>query len=298
MTATPAGQLATRVAKASDASARRLLTVLLRRYRIPVVETVTADGADSAVEAAWWLGFPVTLVVEGAGLTDESGITRCGLATPTQVRTAYRQLAAGVGPSMTGVRMRRQPQQGAEVIIGVTRDAHGDAQVSLTLGGPAAALVGARVTRPAPIAPRDARDMLRELHGAPPEHPPEQPAEAETAPGHGARAANAKDGKANGAKAGGAKAGGAHAASAQAVGAKAEGAQDQIAAKPAALDLAALAGILERVGKLAVQVPDVAELELNPVIVTGCGAAVAGVRGRFRQSRPAHEKPVKLRSVS
>jgi ATP-grasp domain len=236
MTATTAGQLAANAA-ASDPSARRLLTVLLRRYGIPVTETVTADGAESAVEAAWWLGFPVTLVAEGARLTDESGITRCGLATPAQVRTAYRQLAAYVGPAMTGVRIRRQPQQGAEVIIGVTRDESGAAQVSLTLGGAAAALVGASVTRQAPITSRDAHDMLGELHGEPPGH-----------------------------------------------------------AERPALDLAALAGILERVGKLGTQIPDVTELELSPVIVTGCGAAVAGVRGRFRR-RGALEKRATLRSV-
>jgi hypothetical protein len=241
MTATTAGQLAARAA-ASDPSVRRLLTVLLRRYRIPVTETVTADSAESAVEAAWWLGFPVTLVAEGTPFTDESGITRWGLATPAQVRAAYRQLAACVGPAMTGVRIRRQPQQGAEVIIGVTRDESGGAHVSLTLGGPAAALAGASVARQTPITSRDAHDMLRELRGEP-------------------RAATAAR-----------------------------------RAEPAALDLAALAGILERVGKFAAQVPDVTELELNPVIVTGCGAAVAGVRGRFRR-RGELEKRATLRSV-
>jgi ATP-grasp domain len=242
MTATSAGQLAAGAA-AGDPSARRLLTLLLRRYGIPIAETVTADGAESAVEAAWWLGFPVTLVAEGTLLMDESGITRCGLATPAQVRTAYRQLGACAGPAMTGVRIRRQPQQGAEVIIGVARDDSGRPQVSLTLGGPAAALVGARVTRPAPITSRDAHDMLKELHGEPAPQAAAAPAE------------------------------------------------------PAGLDLAALAGILERVGKLAAGVPDVTELELNPVIVTGCGAAVAGVRGRFRRRR-ALDKRATLRSVS
>jgi hypothetical protein len=250
MTATTAGQLAARAA-ASDPSTRRLLTVLLRRYRIPVTETVTADSTESAVEAAWWLGFPVTLVAEGAPFTDESGITRCGLATPAQVRAAYRQLAARVGPAMTGVRIRRQPQQGAEVIIGVTRDESGVAHVSLTLGGPAAALVGASVARQTPITARDAHDMLRELRGEP---------QAATAAGQGVPGGRPRR------------------------------------AEPAALDLAALAGILERVGKFAAQVPDVAELELNPVIVTGCGAAVAGVRGRFRR-RGVLEKRATLRSV-
>ena len=94
MTATSAGQLARPIADAAGPSARRLLTVLLRRYGIPVAESVTADSADSAVEAAWWLGFPVTMVAEGARLAGRPETTRCGLATPAQVRVAYRRLAA------------------------------------------------------------------------------------------------------------------------------------------------------------------------------------------------------------
>lgn len=301
MTARSAGQIATRVAEAGDAPARRLLTVLLRRYGIPVAETVTADGADSAVEAAWWLGFPVTLVAEGGWLTDRPEITRCGLATPTQVRVAYRQLAASIGPAMTGVRLRRQPQHGAEVIVRVTRvpetaatetaaadsapgesaaartggaaadagqigaarghgtktrrpvtrDADRTALVSLELGGPAAALVGAQVTRRAPITAHDARDMLNELRGG------ALPADADVA----------------------------RLPAADRTGATAE---------TPSLDLAALADLLERVGRLAACIPQLAELELDPVVVTSCGVAVAGVHGRFSRTRRADGKARKV----
>jgi hypothetical protein len=68
--------------------------------------------------------------------------------------------------------------------------------------------------------------------------------------------------------------------------------------EPAALDVGALAGLLERVSRLAAAVPQVTELELNPVIVTRCGAAVAGVRGQFRRSQPAGRTQPRLRRVS
>ncbi len=165
MAATSAGKVPTSSADADDPSSRRLLTVLLRRYGIPIAETVTADCADSAVEAAWWLRFPVTLVADGTRLADHAGITRCGLATPGQVRAAYWQLASALGPAMSGVRIRRQPQQGAEVIVRVARDGSGTTQVTLLLSGPAAVLVGARVSRNAPLTARDAAEMLDELHG-------------------------------------------------------------------------------------------------------------------------------------
>ncbi len=250
MTATSAGQPTTAIPGADDPSVRRLLTVLLRRYGIPVAETVSADGADSAVEAAWWLGFPVTLVADGARLMCRPETTRCGLATPAEVRTAYRRLAAGLGSAMTGVRIRRQPQQGAEVVVSVARDPDGSAQVTLVLGGPPGALVDARATRPAPLTARDARDMLDELHGGPALPSPDAAEEVARGPADGD------------------------------------------------LDLAALAGLLERVGKLAAQVPQLTALELNPVMVTRCGAAVAGVRGRFHRSRAAEKTQARLRRVS
>jgi len=239
MAATSAGQPMKAIA--GDPSTSRLLTVLLGRFGIPVVESVRADGAESAVEAAWWLGFPVTLAVEGSSLTGQAEITRPGLATPAQVRMAYRRLAASLGAAMTGVRIRRQPQQGAEVIVRVVRDPAGAAQVSLLLGGPASALVAACVTRPAPLTPQQSRDMLDELHGGP----------------------SVTD-----------------------------------AGKPAMLDLAALARLLERVGKLAAQVPEVTALELNPVIITKCGAAVAGVRGEFHKAQVAERPQARLKRVS
>jgi ATP-grasp domain len=261
MTATSAGQLTRPIADAAGPSARRLLTVLLRRYGIPVAESVTADSADCAVEAAWWLGFPVTMVAEGARLAGRPEATRCGLATPAQVRGAYRRLAASLGPAMTGVRIRRQPQQGAEVIVRLVRDAEGQARVSLVLGGPAGALVGARVCRVAPLTPRDARGMLEELHGG----PATSPGPAQVAGNGGDRAGQDDE----------------HAEPEPGF------APAVPADEPAALDVSALAGLLERVSRLAAAVPQVTELELNPVIVTRCGAAVAGVRGQFRRSRAA-----------
>ncbi|HUK70174.1 MAG TPA: acetate--CoA ligase family protein [Streptosporangiaceae bacterium] len=278
MAASSARQPTTATPSAADPSARRLLAVLLRRYGVPVVESVTADGADSAVEAAWWLGFPVTLVAEGARLAGRPEITRCGLATPSEVRMAYRRLTATLGSAMTGVRIRRQPQQGAEVVVRVIRKPGDDAQVSLVLGGPAGALVGARVTRSAPLGPRDAMDMLDELRGD------------QAAPARAGSCADAAPGVADQDDTTGHDG---------AVGPYSEPAPVAVAAgEPGTLDLAALAVLLERVSQLAARVPQVTELELNPVIVTRCGAAVAGIHGQFHRSEVAEKKQARLRRVS
>lgn len=273
MTATSARRLTTASAIGSDPAARRLFTVLLGRYGIPAAETVIADGADSAVEAAWWLGFPVTLVAEGGRLAESQRTMRCGLATPAQVRMAYRQLATSFSPAMTGVRLRRQPQRGAEVVVRVTRDANGRAQVWLLLGGPAGTLVRARVTRPAPLTARDAWEMLDELRHGPRPTSAATPADATPAADASRDAQDADAEPADAAPAG-----------------------QMPSDEPTALDLAGLARLLERVSRLAAAVPQVAELELNPVIVTRGGVAVAGVQGRFRRSSAA--RPPRLRSVS
>ncbi len=270
MIARSARRPGTAIAGADDPSVRRLLTVLLGRYGIPVAETVTADGADSAVEAAWWLGFPVTLVADGPRLAGHRATVRHGLATPSQVRLAYRQLAAMLGSAMTGVRLRRQPQEGAEVVVWITRSRGRSVQVSLALGGPAGALVTTGVTRQAPLSARQARDMLDELRDG-------SAAERDETAASAAGTEGAPTGDAG--------------PSAPDLAAPAPG-------EPAPLDLGALAVLLERVSRLAAAVPEVLELELNPVIVTRCGTAVAGVRGGFRRSRAARAAPGKLRRVS
>lgn len=53
-----------------------------------------------------------------------------------------------------------------------------------------------------------------------------------------------------------------------------------------AVDVAALEELVQAVGQLALDVPDVAELDLNPVIMTSAGAACVDVKIRLQRARP------------
>jgi acyl-CoA synthetase (NDP forming) len=52
------------------------------------------------------------------------------------------------------------------------------------------------------------------------------------------------------------------------------------------VDTGALAGVLLRVSRLADELPEVAELDLNPVLATPGGARVVDARIRVRPAQP------------
>jgi hypothetical protein len=60
------------------------------------------------------------------------------------------------------------------------------------------------------------------------------------------------------------------------------------------VDTAALAGVLLRVSRLAGDLPEVAELDLNPVVATPGGAQATGARIRLS---PAHPRDPFLRQL-
>ena len=56
-------------------------------------------------------------------------------------------------------------------------------------------------------------------------------------------------------------------------------------------DVGALEDLLVRIAALADAHPEVSELDCDPVLVTGSGAAAVGARVHVRQARPARPFP-------
>jgi acetyltransferase len=56
--------------------------------------------------------------------------------------------------------------------------------------------------------------------------------------------------------------------------------------RPAA-DLEALAGVVSRFSRLALDLPDLLELEINPLLAGPDGARALDVRGRFQDKEPS-----------
>jgi acyl-CoA synthetase (NDP forming) len=155
---------------------RRVLTEresleLLRAARLPVVEAVAAADAESAVNAAAALGYPVAVKLDAAGLGHKSDIggVRLGLDDAEAVRAAVEAVvAAGRRPGaiVRGVLVEPMAPPGIELIVGLKRDPLFGPAVLVGLGGVFAEVLDDVVIRLAPVGPEEAAQMLHALRGA------------------------------------------------------------------------------------------------------------------------------------
>jgi acyl-CoA synthetase (NDP forming)/GNAT superfamily N-acetyltransferase len=199
-------------------------TRLLRCYGIEPVESITADGPETAVEAATKIGYPIALKAVGPIHKSDHGGVRLGLETPGQVRDAAHAMAAALGDRLTGVLVQPMAGDGVEMIIGATEQSTFGPLVMLGMGGVTTELLGDRVFRTAPLTGTDAAEMVESLRCAP--------------LFHGYRGSPP-------------------------------------------VDIEAVKDLLVRIGHLADDLPEVAELDLNPVIVTSGAPAIVDVKIRI-----------------
>lgn len=210
---------------------------LLRCYGLEVIESVTADGPETAADAAAFLGFPVALKASGPRLVHKSDVggVRLGLATPGEVAAAYREMAAALGEAMTHAVVQPMVTGGVEIVIGAVEDPSFGPLVMFGMGGVATELLGDRTFQVAPLTRADAAEMVRALRCSP------------LLFGYRGRPP---------------------------------------------VKVAALEETLLRVALLADDLPEVAELDLNPVIASARHAAIVDVKVRLA---PAPAVPSLLR---
>ena len=141
---------------------------LLRCWGIPVVASRLAPSAQAAGRAAAELGGPVALKAVAPGLFHKSdaGAVRLGLAGPTAVSRAAGEMARqleAAGTTLEGFRVQRMAPEGPELIVGAVGDPAFGPLVACGAGGVAAELLGDIQVRIAPLGPREADGMLRDL---------------------------------------------------------------------------------------------------------------------------------------
>ncbi|MEV6979652.1 GNAT family N-acetyltransferase [Sphaerisporangium sp. NPDC051017] len=214
---------------------RRLDTIaaaaLLSSYGVQVADSVSADGPETATEAAAWVGLPAVLKARGPDLVHktEAGGVRLDLRTPEEVRQAYREMAGRLGPAMTGAVVQHMAKDGIEMIIGgVAHETFGPL-VMVALGGFTTELLADRAFGVPPIDRAEAARMIGELRCAP------------LFSGYRGR-------------------------------------------PPA--NAASLADQIVRVGRLMDDRPEIAEIDLDPVIVTSAGAVAVDARIRLAPAAP------------
>ncbi|GAA0971702.1 bifunctional GNAT family N-acetyltransferase/acetate--CoA ligase family protein [Acrocarpospora macrocephala] len=202
---------------------------LLRCFGVATVESITVDGSETAAEASALLGLPVVLKATGPVHKSDVGGVRTGLNTPAEVQQAYRDMAAQVGPTMTGAVVQHMVPDGVEIILGgVNYPAFGPL-VMVGMGGVTADLLADRSFRVPPLTPATAAEMIADLRCSPLLYGYRNRPRANTT---------------------------------------------------------ALTDQIVRVGRLLDALPEVAELDLNPVIVTPRAAITVDARIRLAPADP------------
>ncbi len=170
---------ATTIIDQARTQGRKILTEveskqLLEEAGIPTAHARLATSRDAAVQAAREIGFPVVLKVVSPQITHKTDVggVKLDLKSPEEVAAAFDEIMAAArraAPDATvdGVSVQQMARPGIEVIVGVSTDPQFGPVIMFGLGGVLVEVLKDVSFRIIPIAPRDARQMIREIKGFP-----------------------------------------------------------------------------------------------------------------------------------
>jgi acyl-CoA synthetase (NDP forming)/GNAT superfamily N-acetyltransferase len=205
------------------------VTALLDCFGIPVVRTLVATDADTAVDALRTLGGPVVVKAIADKVLHKSaaGGVLLDIRDEPSMRAATDTLRQRFGSALLAMQIQPMVPHGRELIIGVHSDPLFGPLVVFGLGGTDTDLIADRTARLTPLTDTDADRMLRGLRASPALLSGRNP-----------------------------------------------------------LPAAAIADTLLRVARLAELIPEVAELDLNPLAVTETGCLTLDARIRIEPREP------------
>jgi acetyl-CoA synthetase (ADP-forming) len=135
----------------------------LSSFGIPVIREAVTPNADSAAAEALKIGFPVVLKAYGENLfhkTEVGGVV-LNLRSEEDVKEESRRLLRIQG--CEALLVQEMIKGDRELVCGMTRDAQFGPCVMFGLGGILTELLRDVVFRIAPLTPRDAREMVKEI---------------------------------------------------------------------------------------------------------------------------------------
>ncbi|HTV89368.1 MAG TPA: acetate--CoA ligase family protein [Stellaceae bacterium] len=157
---------------ASTALSEREAKAALAPYGVPCVAERLARCRDAAIAAAEALGYPVVLKAESPDLPhkSEAGVIRLNLRDAAAVGTAYDAILARIAehvpkPRLDGVLVQKMVSAGIEIVVGGRVDPQFGPLVVVGLGGVLVEVLNDTALAPAPVGPREAEALLRELRG-------------------------------------------------------------------------------------------------------------------------------------
>jgi acetyltransferase len=145
---------------------------ILSCYGIPITSEGLATDAETAVEQARELGYPVALKIQSGEILHktEAGGIRLDLESDDDVRAAYHEVVANAkqfspDAAIQGVLVQEMLTDGVEVIIGTTRDPVFGPVIMFGLGGIFVEVLRDVSFRIAPVTRKDAEEMIQEIKG-------------------------------------------------------------------------------------------------------------------------------------
>ena len=139
--------------------------IVLKAYDVPVVEETSAADADTAVQAAERIGFPVVLKGMGAALSHktEQGLVHLNLTDSEGIRSAARSITAAAGEDLEGFLVQPLVKGRREFVAGLFRDDQFGPVVMFGVGGIFTEAIKDVAFRLAPLTESDAGEMLDEI---------------------------------------------------------------------------------------------------------------------------------------
>jgi acetate---CoA ligase (ADP-forming) len=147
---------------ASGRAAGAPLLSLLREYGIAAARSDPAADIDAALAAAASVGYPVVLKTAEPGILHKSdaGGVILGVRGPAELAAAYRDLSARLGPR---VLVCESVPPGAELSLGIARDADLGPLIVVGAGGVLVELLADRAVALPPVDEDQARRMIGRL---------------------------------------------------------------------------------------------------------------------------------------
>ena len=147
---------------------------LLRRAEIPVIEAKLARTKKEAISLSREMGFPVVLKISSPDVVhkSDSGGVKLGLTNASQVGKAYSQVMSSIKQAypearIDGVSVQTMAPPGAEVIVGMSKDAQFGPVLMFGLGGILVEVLKDVSFRIVPVTEKDAQEMIKEIKGYP-----------------------------------------------------------------------------------------------------------------------------------
>ena len=145
---------------------------ILATYGIVVPREIVISSPAEAADAAAKVGFPVVVKIASADVphkTEVHGI-RLNLQSAEAVRQAAEEILKSVrqhkpDARLDGLSVQSMAPPGAELVLGLQRDAQFGPMIAVGLGGVLVEVLGDVSTALAPVSPTRARKLLASLRG-------------------------------------------------------------------------------------------------------------------------------------